>query len=462
MKRLMPLYSFLILMAGFSLFATNAFCQEPAYDNSELSQAKNVRIASFPDDMFIDVNVPVHQIYVGETIRAEYDVYVSSRRGQVYYDVEEPEFVKWYSIEAKAPPASLASFDSISYTKEPHAVYYITPMVVGKLPLPALKVQVPYLSNNPWITHDTHIVEVIPLPEPQPAGFHYGNVGTFEIKASISSKTVHVGDVIVIDVKISGTAPVTGIGLAPHSLSRSAEGFKAYPVHNYDMDERIENDHVLSTRSYRVKLLALTPGEWFIPPFEVVSFDPKIHQYRTYQSESFTIDVEESGREISIENPRAKTVTLDSVQLRDIALSNGIVRKPISFLWLILPPGLAIFIYLIIYIKKRQQAFSQRKAVREECGILLQSLKAANSSDAQLQTLRELLKVGFQIDYTNSEQEMSERLRSVFSESETKVIWDIIRELRMTTYSTQKPISSEQIAPMIEILITRLNAEKRI
>ena len=92
----------------------------------------NARLTSPPDDMFVDLRVPAHQIYLGETIRVAYDVYVASSRGQVFYNVEEPDFTHWYVVEGRTEPAGHASFEGKAYTREPFAVFFVTAMTSGK------------------------------------------------------------------------------------------------------------------------------------------------------------------------------------------------------------------------------------------------------------------------------------------------------------------------------------------
>ena len=153
-----------LMLAGMECTA-----QTSVVDGFQTSQVKNARVAAAPDDMFIDMQVQNHQIYLGEVLKVEYDVYVAASRGQVFYDVEEPEFARWYSVEGKAPQSGGVSLYGKSYTREPFAVYYLTPDSPGRLPLPVLKAQVPFIQAKPWITHDTRYIEVLTPPEPAPA-----------------------------------------------------------------------------------------------------------------------------------------------------------------------------------------------------------------------------------------------------------------------------------------------------
>ena len=114
-----------ILFAS-AMIAPTGLCAQPVHQDTEYNK-ENLHIASAPEDMFIDLKVPEHQIYLGETIRIEYDVYVAASRGQIFYDAEEPDFSNWYSIEGKAPVASSVTLGGKPYTREPFAVFFVTP-----------------------------------------------------------------------------------------------------------------------------------------------------------------------------------------------------------------------------------------------------------------------------------------------------------------------------------------------
>ena len=100
-----------------------------------LAQEITTSVAKPPDDMFVDVHIPEYQIYLGETIPIEYDVYVASNRGQLFYNAQEPDFSGWYTLEGTAPQASHVYISGKSYLKEPFAVFLITPTKIGQIPI---------------------------------------------------------------------------------------------------------------------------------------------------------------------------------------------------------------------------------------------------------------------------------------------------------------------------------------
>ncbi|MBO4351102.1 MAG: BatD family protein [Proteobacteria bacterium] len=435
------------LLAPVSLYA------QPAEQNTEKPK-ENIHIAAVPEDMFIDLKVPEHQIYLGETIRIEYDVYVAASRGQIFYDAEEPDFSNWYSVEGKAPVASGVTIGGKPYTREPFAVFFVTPNNTGKLYLPQLKVQIPYLEEKPWITHEPRIIEVIPFPTPTPSGFSNGNVGQFSIQSKQSSNSIRVGDILSIQTEISGNAPVSHIDLSLYQLKSNTDAFKTYSVITESRDEQIIDNKLVSTKKYRLRLLALKPGRWTIDPFELVYFDPQRHQYQTLTSDSFQVNVSESGITPNTADPLSTTKSLDKTSIVPIHLKKASLNTPPSFWWMLLAPLLLGAIILMDRLRERRckaQAESSENQLYME---KLHQLTQAKSSDEQLNLIRDLLAMRFHVDIGRSTDPLQPKLTGIFTEQQAKTIVQVLNELRMTSYSTQTPLDVEKLTDLVTILKT--------
>ena len=137
-----------------------------AYGQTDPSVVSEMATAAYPDDMYIDLVVPSHRLYLGEVIRIEYDVYVAKSRGIVHYDNQEPDFESWFIYEDSVPEPSIEIIQDKTYTKEPYAAFFVAPLKAGHLLLPTLAVTIPYKQPSTWITHAAHTVEVLPPPNP--------------------------------------------------------------------------------------------------------------------------------------------------------------------------------------------------------------------------------------------------------------------------------------------------------
>lgn len=411
---------------------------------------EHARLAAPPDDMFVDLRVPAHQIYLGETIRVAYDVYVASSRGQVFYNVEEPDFAHWYVVEGRTAPAGHASFDGKTYTHEPYAVFFVTAMTAGKISLPPLKAEVPYLPSKPWVMNTPRVVEVLPLPEPRPAGMAIGNVGNFEISGSLSEREIRVGDVVNLKVKVWSDSPAAGIGLAPYVIGEDPEAFRVYPTINDLTEEKVIGDRLMSKREFRIRLMALKTGSFTLPPVEIVTFEPQHHQYKRLATEPFEIRVGDGYLpETSV---RAQTHRLDSVSIRDIRLSHRNASCVIPLGWLALAPVLFLvwLIGMIFYRRvRRMRQDSERVKAAEQC---LESLETADTAQAQLDIIGKIMDVRFGLGLDDGRDAFYAELEKLLTAEELSVLKSSIAALKENVYSTKKPLSEKALSEVVSAL----------
>ncbi len=441
-----------VITAGVLLAAPeNALCQTAAIENVQTSKVKEAHIAVAPEDMFIDIQLPGHQIYAGEMIRVENDVYVASKRGEVFYDVEEPDFLHWYSIEGATPKAGNAVFNGKSYKREPFAVYYATPVTTGKVALPTLRVQVPF-NHGEWITHVPSFVEVLPLPTPSPAGFAFGNVGQFEISTVLSSHEVKGGEIITVMVHVKGNAPVAGIRLAPYTLTTSADAFRLFPVINDEMKEEVVENQVVSTRSFRFRMEALKAGNWTIDPFEMVVFNPKKGQYETLKTVPLTIHVSEDAAQRSEQPTTLGTLMIEKRQVEKLSFKKAPsgFRIPIHVMWI--APFVLICLAASVIIRKRNKKSKENADKKERYLEQLRTFESTESSDVQLQSLRDILTFWFGIDLSENADDLSKALCAVFKPEDAALLQDAHRELKRESYSTRHAITGKRCKSLADIL----------
>lgn len=425
--------------------------QTAAVENIQTSKVKEAQIAVAPEDMFVNIQLPGHQIYAGEMIRVEYDVYVFSGRGEVFYEVEEPDFMLWYSIEGSAPKPGTAVFNGKSYTREPFAVYFATPVTTGKIALPTLKVQVPYKKNT-WITHEPSFVEVLPLPKPSPSGFAFGNVGQFEIRTELSSHEVMGGEIVTVMVHVKGNAPVAGIRLAPYALTTNPDALRLFPVINDEMKEDVIDNEVVSTRSFRFRMEALQPGTWTIDPFEMVIFDPKKSQYETLKTEAMTIHV--SGTAAAHPAPPSElgTLIIDKHPTEKLTFEKAPsgIRLPIHLMWI--APFILLCTAVAVFIRKKKKSSAAESESRKQFAESLETFKSTDNSDIQLRSMCEILTNWFGIEISGNAEEFMKTLCTIFSPEDAALLQNAHRELKRASYSTREAITGEHRQTLAQIL----------
>ncbi len=425
------------------------YAQQPAQTAQE--NQNTPWLAAPPDDMFIDIQVPAHQVYLGQTMRIEYDVYVASGKGQVFYDAREPEFSKWYTLESPAAPPSQISINGKSYTKEPFAVYHISAYAPGKIPLPAMSVQIPYLSDKPWITHQTRIIEVIPPPQPIPNGFAPGNVGQFKLDVQTTASSIEVGQTIDIRIQITSDAPAPQIQPVPYEINET-ESFRLYPMVRDKIEESVQQSQFRSVSSFHVRLLALQSGNYTLPPVQLVTFDPSSHQYKTITSDPISVQVLPIFHEISTEQTLIHTSRMDKATPRPIYLIKTRTSTPLSLWFMLVAPLLfACALGGVLYHKKRRQHLSDLER-HAHIQSLMHSLQTADSSDSQLEAIRSLLETRYQIERNLSTAQIETAIADRFSAEDAALLHQHLSKLHTLSYSTHDPLSPDEIQSLSEIL----------
>lgn len=448
-KFLFPATVCILLGSPFPLLA-----QSHKQQNAAVNATNNTpSIPLPPEDMFIDMEVPEHQIYLGEPLRIVYNVYVANGLGQVYYDVKEPDFKDWYVIESQPPAPSHAYFSGKTYTREPFAVYDVTPQVVGKLPLPVLQVQIPFLASKPWISHAKQIVEVIAPPQPHPQGFVPANVGYFTIKAIPTNAQIRAGDTLTVDVTLTGRVPIAGVQLAPYSLENYTGNFKLLSSQKGLAEEKIIDGEIVSSRQYRFKIAALTPGSFHLPPFKIISFIPQTHRYETISSESIKVDVSQTKANASnFKFPTHGILKLQNAAPRPIKLkkTTNIPHAIILTLYILPPIGLMTVLGLCAWKKnKNRQKISNdlKKTIRD----FEQRALTSNDAGVQLECIRGIFSHFFNLRVSVNEEQFQKQMKGLFTEAECRAIFPLSQEVRTHAASDHTPLSREQLLTLFSI-----------
>lgn len=452
-------FSFIRRAAGslvaICLNAGSASAQAPAQNVPSVPDNEVRKIAQTckqGDPMFIEIHTREYQIYLGQTLRVDYDVYVEASRGQVYYDVIEPDFKFWYSIEGTTPRSSYVSLDNKSYQKEPFATYYITPSKAGRLPLPRLFVRVPFLDGKPWITSTPKFIEVIPPPHPIPENYAIANVGEFQIESKISSNQTRVGQTLVLYFTITANTSSSGITPVPYKLGELSANFKSMGLIRDKITEKIEDAGVRTTIQYHMQLIALTPGNFTLPPLSIISFNPTTHKYVAVSSSPIQVAVDPSNIVESLpENDVSLTAFKDDV-IRPIKLQRSNPHPDALWIYIFLPPLILLGVTMgATYRDKRKR----RIAKEEKRRILLElenAFLSATNSQAQLRSLRDIAKIVFNVETRVAYDDVVEQFKSIFTQKQQDTARPILRKLMINSASTHTPLTAKEAIEMLNVL----------
>ncbi len=408
-------------------------------------------------DMFVDVHVPSHRIYLGETIRIEYDVYIAIARGELKYDYREPDFTHWYVYESKAPKDSFITLGNKKYKKEPFAVYYISALKVGDIEVPSLEVTAPFETPAPWIASAPHTIEVMVPQPPYPPDFDLHNIGAFEVKQTLPSQLmIGAGEVVEYEFIISGNAPTNNISLNDHylsSLNRTyGDKLKLYPLQKAASIEEIRDEKYYSETHYTAKVVALKPGNYTFPPLSLTTFNPATQQYETKHTESFKLEVYENGydyKAIKLTSP----LEIETLQPRQLNLVRDSRLPLLPWTIAILPPLVFACVFGQEFIKKQRQKRKLQHQKAQEIEELYKTLQSSTAADQQLTCFRKLLILILHIETDRLMHLDIQTLRdSGLATTDALKLSSLYNMISHANYAKQAPLTPEQTEEITRLL----------
>lgn len=441
---------FFIFYALMLLYPGVVHAENSAISDSE--KRKSAHIATPGDSMFIDITASEYQIYLGQTLRVDYDVYLENGHGNVYYNVLEPEFANWYTLEASPTKASVVSVANKTYQKEPFATFYVTPATTGTLQLPNLYAEVPFAKSKYWITHTPRFVEVIPPPQPIPKHFAYANVGNFEIQASISSTQARVGQTLVLYFTLTSNTTVHGIEPAPYALGNIDNAFKTYNLQKDRISEIADTHGVKTSIQYHMQIVPLQPGQYTLPPLKLVSFDPKRHQYVTVASPSIDVRIEPSNLTTGISKNDIQLKPFNDAGIRPIHLKRSNLYPDFIWIFLFIPPIflLGVIAGIELYQNKKKRAAREQK--RLQFKQFEETLLQSDDARIQLRTMRDMAKLVFHNTIYVREKDFHPQLKFLLTPAEQEPAFRVLHKTMLNAASTHAPISPEDAKIVIDIL----------
>jgi hypothetical protein len=209
-------------------------------------------------------------------------------------------------------------------------------------------------------------LEVQPLPPGKPAGFDAGNVGQWNLSATVDPINVAVGQPVTFRLVATGRGNVRDLRLPRLG---AIPGLRAYDATTTDK-ESIEKGLVTGTRTVEQLLVPERTGSVEIPPLSMDIFDPALKQYRPLHTDaaSLRVSAAQAGRASS--EPSAQNL-LSGGGVRPIRLRLGSALRgppPWTRPWfwplLALPPfGLSLLLGLT-RARRMLQIDPQQKRVK--------------------------------------------------------------------------------------------------
>lgn len=165
-------------------------------------------------------------------------------------------------------------------------------------------------------------ISVRPLPPLPPGREFSGLVGQFTMATELESNELQVGDSVTLATTIEGKGNIMDLQ-SPHL--KLPDAFKAY-TDNPEEKTRTDRNGSSGKKVFRTALVPIQPGEFMLPPVELVYFDVAAEEYRILQNKV----------------PAIRVVTADKAQGGPLAITPGPLpqfKKKVAFTGRdILPP----------------------------------------------------------------------------------------------------------------------------
>ncbi len=259
-------------------------------------------------EIFVRTIVNKTKVHEQECISLSYRLYWTGVDvAQLGNNTKIPEFTGFLKqdIDIKEVQTELEHYDGRNYTAATLYQTLLYPQHAGKITIDPANFEVivrvrnraqvrsifdsfmdTYSEESKLLRAPSVTIDVASLPAGKPRGFS-GGVGRFDISSSISATDVMANDAVTIKVTISGKG---NMKLLKKPTIDWPEGFEVY-------DPKETNNFKTTATgmsgSKTIEYLAIprNSGDWTIPAVTFSYFDTETKQYRTLQTQEYTIHV---------------------------------------------------------------------------------------------------------------------------------------------------------------------------
>jgi hypothetical protein len=366
--------------------------------------------------------LPKQQIYLGEVVQAEVDLYLR----QNVLGVDQCQFTPFTAdgftfgktvqgaqrmIQIGSARYSIVPF-YLSLTAVKTGSLSIDPLgcsIVLQLPGAGTRQGDPFdpfgifqhnQEKRVTISTDPAPVQVLPLPDGAPADFS-GAVGSYSLKMTAAPTDVTAGDPVTVKVQIDGQGALDSVALPPLSVWQK---FKVYPPSS--KTQTTDQLGMQGSKEFELVVVPQSSDVHELPPLSFSFFDPEQKTYRTLTQPAIALSVKPGLASSAPLMAAAKAATPPPAQdIVPIKLGLGpmteegpaLVRSPVFWAVQTLP---ALAWMALLVRRKRADALANNPRLRRRLAVAaiaasgmedLKRLAARNDSDNFFATLFRLL-----------------------------------------------------------------------
>jgi hypothetical protein len=351
----------------------------PPSTGSQQQQPQGQQTQASSKDVFIRANASISNPYQGQQVIITYNIYTRIPVNQ--YSIDRlPSYRNFWTenITAQGQPQTRTQIiDGETYRVAEIYRVAVFPQRSGELtvePLEAeLVVSLPgqrrqslldeFFGGSPFdqrrnirqnVKSNALTLNVKQLPvQNRPAAFK-GMVGTdFDVKASVNLKELNVNDAANLKLSISGKGNLRMLDKPEFNFPHNLEVFDP----NISDNIQSTTAGISGSRSYDYVMIPRTGGEFVIPAWSFVYFDPIAERYVSKETPEFVLQVSgESGLSASGTGPISQEVVRTlATDIRFIKTANINLRYKgdtffaSSLFWLLLILPFLLFAFFVVY-----------------------------------------------------------------------------------------------------------------
>jgi hypothetical protein len=328
-------------------------------------------------DLFIQTSVSKDEIYFGEKIVVNYELYSRYNISDFGF-LEDVSFDGFISNEGSQDEvtANYTTINGNKYVKYEVLKTYLTPTSTGNFEIPSFNIQVNvstgdfFNSSTPYYFQtDSAQVTVLQVPKEGRPENYSGIIGELSVDAQYSKETVAYGDSLALHVSLSGNCNLAGFD---EVIGDNIPGFSVYETAE-DLIESTKDDQYYAQKDFNIILVPETTGELTIDPIVINYFNPSTREYETVSIEGKSIQV--TGEvSITINSDSSNTTTTNSVETQQISINQVnsqadevgyiTIRLKQEYIMIALIVIALLFIALIVFRKVRTSRRKRKDKLR--------------------------------------------------------------------------------------------------
>lgn len=284
------------------------------------------------EDLFIRVHLNKSKVYVNEPVMLTYTIY--TRVNVSSYEFSKVPATAGFWVEeidqGQRPGTRTEVINGKRYTAATIKKTLLFPMSAGEKSIEPMVLRCTVRAQNRRRTvfddffNDSTVnqdisskpvkISVIPLPaEGKPKGFS-GQVGRFDVRATIDKQQVKTHEALTYRIIVSGEGNLRGLATPE---PRFPEGFEVYPP---EVKESLKRDGgtVSGNKSFEWLMVPRSAGRQVIPAFSLNYFDPLARKYRSAYTKEMVLQVARGAQGVTDNAPAQRLRQAVSLVGRDI------------------------------------------------------------------------------------------------------------------------------------------------